>query len=310
MILGSSGFLGANWLRFLLDGGHEVIAHANSSVIFGDGKLTAIQQDLEEFGSGYRIVEEFSPDVIINCAALADIEKCEKYPKLAKRLNSDLPKELAQAGMKIGAQLIHVSSDGVFGASVTSRNNLDIPTPMNNYGHTKLEGERLVIDHHPTALVVRTNIVGWSPKGNRSLLEYFYNRLQIGEKAPGFTDVFFRPVGATNLVKVVQHFIESGLERGGVIHLTGEDLVSKWDFGVMVARLFGFDELLVTPSTIDQSDLKVRRGRIMDIQPTLDFDPWIGASGLLSLEYTLGEIFLLKRNEWQRELAKFAVGGE
>ena len=122
----------------------------------------------------------------------------------------------------------------------------------------------------PAALVVRTSIYGWSPSGSRSLFEFFFNRLSSGQPAPGFTDVLFRPVSAMEMWPALLGWLSelqsSGM--GGIRHATGTELISKYEFGLRVARAFDFDADLVTPASVEDSSLQARRPSVLDVIPT------------------------------------------
>ena len=278
LVVGASGFLGAN-VAVSAGDENEVVAHSSRTA------------DLVSIGSGEALVESVGADMVINCAALADVDRCYREDGLAWRLNAELPGELAAACSRHGARFIHISTDAVFGSApgpymVTS------PTgPANHYGVTKLAGEYAVADAGPDALIVRTNIVGWSPTGGRSLLEFFMNRLVAGEPVNGFTDVWFRPVGASDIFDIVK-----GLgDTAGVVHATGADLISKFDFGVAVAERFGYDPSLVRPGSLADGELSAMRVSCLDVVPSIDPSP--------PLDVTLGRLKVLSLDGYRKDLA-------
>ncbi len=89
------------------------------------------------------ILDTVQPDWVINCAALANLEECEKFPDQAKILNIDLPRELATACAERNIRFIQLSTDAVFdGTKEGSYSEEDIPNPQSIYSQTKLDGER------------------------------------------------------------------------------------------------------------------------------------------------------------------------
>ncbi len=194
---------------------------------------------------------------MIHCAALANVDLCESNPQQAQKLNSEVPRELARIVARGGARLIHVSTDAVFDGLRGDYSEQDTPNPLGVYARSKLAGEQSVQEANPQAIVARVNLFGWSLFGKRSLAEFFFNNLSAGKPCMGFTDVFFCPMLANDLGQVFLKMLEAGLS--GLYHAIGSQCLSKYEFGVQVARRFGFDEKLVIPSSVQDSGLKAAR---------------------------------------------------
>lgn len=264
LIVGASGFLGSNIL-LAAQADYRCIAHSSSHEISLEG-IIGIQSDLKFAKSGIDLVSELAPSLVVNCAALADIDKCENNPELAQRLNADLAAEIAIGCRNVGAKLVHVSTDAVFGKS-DGMLDIDSPrSPINVYGHTKSEGESNVMELHPSSLIVRTNIIGWSPTGTRSLLEFFYNALNNGKSVGGYHDYKFRPVSASNFWPLVLDWVID--EKFGIHHAFGSDLISKYEFGRRVARTFDLDADLIIPKSMFQDETMDLRPKCLNLRPS------------------------------------------
>jgi len=105
--------------------------------------------------------------------------------------------------------------------------------------------------------VARVNFFGWSLSGTRSLSEFFYNHLSSGDQANGFTDVWFCTMFVGDLGTTLIQMLEKGLS--GLYHVVGSEAITKYEFGLRVARQFGFDEGLVRPISVEESGLTARR---------------------------------------------------
>ena len=286
LIVGARGFLGAN-LAMASRHDYQVIAHSSTTPIAVDD-IESVVVDLEPAGAAVELVGRVGADLVVNCAALADVDRCERDPTLAARLNAEVPGELAAACRQAGAGFIHISTDAVFGSGSPPFLTTSTPSPVNAYGRSKLDGEQQVLAAMPGALVARTNIVGWSPTGRRSLLEFFHTRLSRGERVAGFTDVVFRPVAASDLWPLLHRLSTDGTR--GIWHATGCDLISKFDFGVLVASTFGWPVELVEPTSVAGAGLAAARSGELDVIPSDVDDPTLalgiigGLSRLASLE--------------------------
>jgi dTDP-4-dehydrorhamnose reductase len=195
---------------------------------------------------------------LINCAALANLEECEKYPDKARVLNAEVPAEMANECAGRNIKFIHFSTDAVFdGTKEGAYSEADEPNPLGVYAQTKLEGERAALSANPQAIVARVNFFGWSLGGRRSLGEFFVNNLSEGKNVNGFTDVIFCPMWVNHLAQTLIAMLEKDLR--GLYHVVGAQAMSKYQFGVEVARKFGLRESLIEPQSVERSALTVRR---------------------------------------------------
>ena len=255
LITGASGLLGLN-IALEAAKEHRVFGQVNSYRL-NTTAFSVIQADLLVPGAILRLIEDTQPDWVIHCAALANVDLCENNPQQAMQMNSEVPRELAQYVARGGARLIHVSTDAVFDGQKGEYSEKDAPNPLGVYARSKLAGELAVADANPQALIARVNLFGWSLTGKRSLAEFFYNNLSRKKLCKGFTDVVFCPMLANDLGLVFLKMLEAGLS--GLYHAVGSQCLSKYEFGVQIARRFGFDERLVNPTSVQDSGLKAAR---------------------------------------------------
>jgi len=255
LITGASGLLGLN-TAFEAAKDHLVFGQVNSHRL-NTSAFTVIQTDLLAPGAIQRLLEETQPDWVIHCAALANVDLCENDPQQARQLNSEVPRELAEHVARGGARLIHVSTDAVFDGVRGNYTEQDPPNPLGVYARSNLAGEQAVAEANPQAIIARVNLFGWSIFARRSLAEFFFNNLSAAKPCMGFTDVFFCPMLANDLGLVFLKMLDAGLN--GLYHAVGSQCLSKYEFGVQLARRFGFDERLVIPSSVEEAGLKAAR---------------------------------------------------
>jgi dTDP-4-dehydrorhamnose reductase len=195
---------------------------------------------------------------LIHCAALADLEACEEEPDKARRLNTDLPGTLAKSCHARGIHMVQISTDAVFdGTKAGVYTEEDEPHAVNVYSQTKLDAERAVLESDPDAIVARVNFYGWSLAGRRSLAEFFFNNLTKNKSMSGYTDVIFCPMHATHLARTLLAMLGKGLH--GLYHTVGPQPMSKYQFGVEIARKFNLKESEISPKSIQASSLIARR---------------------------------------------------
>ena len=256
LITGASGLLGANVALEAAAAGHTVYGTASSHPIDSDA-FTALTADLLEPGTIERLLEQTQPDWVINCAALANLESCERDPDFARRINSEMPADVAALCRKGGARLLHISTDAVFDGVQGNYVEVDEPNPLSVYARTKLDGEATVAAADPKATVARVNLFGFSPSGRRSLAEFFLNNLLAGKPMKGFTDVYFCPV-LVNAIAVLFFDMLAG-QLSGLYHVFSADYMNKYEFGTSIADQFGLDASLIAPVSVSDGGLQAAR---------------------------------------------------
>lgn len=261
LILGSSGLLGLN-LALDAMSAHEVTGIDRGKLIkppFANLKISLLDAD-----SADQILKKTKPDWVINCAAMADIDTCEDHPELAKQLNTDMPENFALACAEKNIRFVHISTDAVFdgnkGGFYTEE---DEPSPINVYARTKLDGERAVLRANKEALVARVNFYGWSLSGRRSLAEFFFNNLSNNKSMSGFTDVLFCPTFVNHTGRLLLKMLKKKLT--GLYNVVGEQTMSKYQFGVEVARKFNLKESEISPKSVLSSSLTARRSNNLSL---------------------------------------------
>ena len=255
LITGASGLLGIN-LALEAMREHEVIGVDRGKL--KSAPFQVIKTDLLHRNAIDSALDASQPDAVINCAALANLEECEEYPDRARILNAEIPGELANACAKRNIRFIHLSTDAVFdGTKRGSYTEEDEPNPQSIYAQTKLDGERAVQEANPQAIIARVNFFGWSLGGRRSLAEFFVNNLSEGNNVNGFTDVIFCPMWVTDLSRTLIDMLEKNLS--GLYHVVGSQAISKYQFGLEVARRFGLRESLISPQSVERSGLTAKR---------------------------------------------------
>ncbi len=235
---------------------NQVIGVDRNTLTFAPFQV--IQADLLDSQAVSRVLTEAQPEAVIHCAAMADVDTCEANPDLARRTNAELPGKIAEACARRKIRMIHISTDAVFGGQKSDPYaESDQPNPQGVYASTKLEGEQAVLQIYPLASVARVNFYGWSLSGRRSLAEFFVYSLGRGSTVNGFTDVTFCPMFVNHLSGILIKMLKRDLH--GLYHVVGPQAMTKYQFGVEIARKFGLSERLIDPQSVEKSGLTARR---------------------------------------------------
>ena len=209
-------------------------------------------------------VDMLRPDVVLHLAAATDVDQCEREPTLAWRVNAVGTGNLACNSVK--AKFVYVSTAGVFsGEKRTPYTELDIALPTNEYGRSKLEGERLVQRFHPDHLIVRS---GWMFGGGDGLDKKFVGKIQ-NQIAAGYSEIFAvddkvgSPTYAKDLLGLIGRLLDEG-ERG-VFHGCNEGVASRWEVAQAIVDLTGAQvEVIPCKSSVFKLDAPRARSEAME----------------------------------------------
>lgn len=198
---------------------------------------------------------KFKPDIIVNCAAYTNVDKCESDMDMAFKVNSLGPRNLAMAAEKVGAKLLHVSTDYVFnGQGNIPFKEYDLPQPVSVYGKTKLLGEQYVRENCSRYFIVRTAwVYGYYGKN------FVYTIMKVG-KEKGHLDVVDDQRGnPTNAEDLAHHILKILLtEEYGIYNCTGTGECSWYDFAREIINLSKIN-CTVSPITSDNLGRAAKR---------------------------------------------------
>ncbi len=193
---------------------------------------------------------DFTPGVVINCAARTHVDGCEDDRDTCWKVNAVAVEHLARQCHGLGARLIQVSTDFVFDGEKGPYRETDRPRPVNFYGKAKLAGENAARDAGIDKwAIARTNVVYGAgeamPRSNFVL--WVIDKLSKGEPVNIFTDQWRTPTYARDLAAGIERIARFG--KTGVYNLSGRDFVTMYDFAQAIARVFDFDASLIHPTT-------------------------------------------------------------
>ena len=235
LLLGKNGQVGWELQRSLAPLGELIALDAQSLDYCGD---------FTNLDGLAKTIQEIAPDIIVNAAAHTAVDKAENEPDLARTINALAPEVLANEAKRIGAWLLHYSTDYVFdGSGTTPRFETDVTAPLNVYGNTKLEGENAIIASGCKYLIFRTSWVYATRGGN--FAKTMLKLAQVRDSLKIIDDQIGAPTGADLLADVTAHAIRKALtnqEVKGIYHLVASAETSWYGYACYVieyARQYG-----------------------------------------------------------------------
>jgi dTDP-4-dehydrorhamnose reductase len=264
LITGGTGLLALNWACAIRDSRDVVLGtHIRRANLAG---TTATPLPLEDPPKLRETLERLAPDVVVHTAGITSVEECEREPENARHVYADLTHNIGAAAAQIGARFIHISTDHLFAGTRALYSEEDPPEPVNAYARAKLLAEEALAAACPSALVVRTNFFGWGHRYRRSFSDWVYYGLTEGRELTMFDDVFITPILADRLAACAHRLVELG--ASGIYNVVGDERVSKYGFGIELARAFGLPERLIRRGKIAASHFSAKRPPDMSLDNT------------------------------------------
>ena len=245
LITGANGMLGQELVP-LLATRHEVRACGHADC------------DITDQVSVSRVISDFSPQRVINCAAMADVDGCERDPQRALAVNARGAGNVARAAETIGARMIHISTDYVFdGAKRTPYTEQDPVNPLSVYAHSKLEGERMVLYSASAPsphLIIRTSWLYGRPRAN--FVDKTVENAKAGKPIIAVTEQVSCPTWTVHLVEKIGGLVEKS--AAGILHLAGTGACSRYEMAQYIVNKLGL-HAEITATTWEKINPPARR---------------------------------------------------
>ncbi|HCP09439.1 MAG TPA: dTDP-4-dehydrorhamnose reductase [Thermodesulfobacterium commune] len=224
MITGGKGQLAKEFIKVLSQKGVNFIAFSKEEL------------DIFNFNKLFDIVRDLKPDVIINCAGYNNVDEAEKEPSSAFLVNTLGTYNLSLVCQHVNALLVHFSTDYVFdGTKEGLYTEEDTHNPINEYGKSKLFGERLIQEQMDNYLIFRTSWV--YGEGKQNFLYKLTQWAQAQEYLKVACDEFSVPTSTRTIVEVTLKAIDQGLT--GLYHLVNTGYTSRFEWAREYFRLKG-----------------------------------------------------------------------
>jgi dTDP-4-dehydrorhamnose reductase len=245
--------------------------------------------DITDKTSGESHLDRYRPDVVINLAAITDVDGCEGKRELAEKVNAHGAGIVAELCMKHGIQSVYFSTDYVFdGTKKIPYKENDRPNPISVYGVTKLMGEQEVLEKNPSSLIIRAQwLYG---KGGENFITKVVKATKQSGSLRVVNDQIGSPTYARDLAEAIAALIEKG--KTGIYHIANSGSCTWFEFAREIFTMLKIDAA-ITPISSAELERKAKR-------PSYSvFDMW-------KFQKDTG----LKMRPWQEALKEYLAGIE
>jgi dTDP-4-dehydrorhamnose reductase len=254
-LTGGSGLLAVNWF-FTKRSEYNIYLGLNKREINPIGANIVFTDFSSEAGLLIQL-QKIQPTLVIHTAGLTNVEKCENNPELAFDINVGISSLVAKVTRKLDIPMVHISTDHLFDGRLPMLSEEEPIHAINVYGKTKALAEKAVLEVNPKALIIRTNFYGWGTSYRKSFSDHIIETLRNIQTINLFDDVYYTPILMEKLIQTVHDLLLK--KATGIYNVVSDDRVSKYEFGVLIAEKFGFDETLIQKCTLrSETNLVVR----------------------------------------------------
>lgn len=250
LVTGSNGLLGQKLVHLILDHSNHILLATSK----GENRLKSRSDfdyrslDITDKNRVDSIVSEFKPDVLINSAAMTNVDACESNKENCIALNVGGVKNLVAACENHNTHLIHVSTDFVFDGKAGPYSENDQPNPLSFYGQSKYDSELIVSNSSLSKWSIARTIIIYGIVENMSksnVVLWAKSALESGSELKIVDDQFRSPTYADDLAKGCLLIAEK--EKNGIYHLSGKESMSILELVYRVADFYGLDKSTISP---------------------------------------------------------------
>jgi dTDP-4-dehydrorhamnose reductase len=244
LVIGATGLLGSRLME-IGEGSYEMHGTYNRNRPKGSNTH---RMDVTKRAEVFSVIEGVKPDCVVDTAAITAVDYCETHPEEAWLVNVEGAKNVAEVCKRAGAKMLFLSSDYVFDGKKLSYGEKDKPKPLNYYAKTKLIAEHVLDALDVNYVVARTAVLyGVDGLGKENFVAWITSKLRKKEKVRIVSDQHNSPTYADNLAEILLALYKK--DANGVFHVAGADCLSRYEFAMKIADVFGLDEKLINSVT-------------------------------------------------------------
>jgi dTDP-4-dehydrorhamnose reductase len=213
-------------------------------------ELKTYKMDITDFGSVSDIINQVGPDIIINLAALTNVDKCEEFPDLAQQVNVNGVENLLT---HFRGKFIQLSTDYIFDGKNGPYGEDDNPNPINVYGQTKLAAEEIIKNCENPWVICRTNVLfDFYKDTHASFINWVVQSLRQNKTIKVVNDQWNNPIWTFDMATIISIIITDNLL--GVYNCGGDKYLNRFEFAKIIAKEFELDDSLILPTNTIKLD--------------------------------------------------------
>jgi dTDP-4-dehydrorhamnose reductase len=242
LIIGGSGFVGSSLANYAVNDYDIFLTYNKNKPKNLNFKIFHIDL-LDNKENIIDLIQTLKPHYVVHTAAHSSVDLCEIDHDIANMLHVDVTNKITNICASIKCKLIFLSTDAVFEGQLNKQYcETDISNPINYYGKTKLEAEKIVLSASSNNVVLRTSVIyGWHKKSR--FTNWILDYLKDGKSVDPFADQFNTPTLIDDLIQVILKIFDKNIS--GLYHATGKTCLNRYQFAILLAEKFSYDPSLI-----------------------------------------------------------------
>ncbi len=249
LVTGSNGLLGQKLTQLLQqDKNVDLIATARGKSVVRIARGEYHPMDISDRGNVEEVLRLTKPDVVINTAAMTQVDDCEQQREACWKANVIAVENLVRCCQALHIHLVHVSTDFIFDGSHGPLDENEVPKPVNYYGESKLAAEKVIQESSISWAILRTVLVfGITQDMSRSnIVLWVKNSLEQNKTIQVVNDQWRTPTLAEDLA--MGCYLAARKKASGIFNISGKDFMSPYDIAIRTADFFKLDSSLIKPT--------------------------------------------------------------
>lgn len=256
LVIGGSGTIGSYLIKKFTND------NANFEFTVNKNKINGLNQkilDITKEQDTFELIQKSNPDIVINAAALTNLDLCEDDHELANSINVSGTENIVKGCRNTKSKICHLSTSFVFDGKKESYIEDDLTSPPNYYGLTKIKTEQIIQNSGLKYLILRTDcLYGWTENFQRSNpVMRVINTLKSGKIFKEITNWYNTPTYIPDFVSALSTLISD--DHKGIFHVTGNDYVNRFSLAVKTAEIFNLNKNLLVPINSNLLNLSAKR---------------------------------------------------
>lgn len=250
LLLGSNGLLGQYFIKRFA-GDYELICSSVEKESFSENKNIPYHSvDLTNRREIQGLVYDTAPDIIINTAAYTNVDGCEQDREKCWEVNVHAVSSILETNFRKAPIFVHISTDYVFDGEKGGYRETDKPNPRGNYARSKLAAENIIGSADLEYIIVRTQVLfGHGNNVRPNFVTWVIDELHQGKTIHVVDDQIGNPTYAPDVCESVFRLLKE--EAYGLYHVSGSEVISRYDFALRIAEEFNLDKKLIQKTTTE-----------------------------------------------------------
>lgn len=253
LITGANGMVGQSLARLLLAKGYTVfgLGKGPSRLSIEHPSFSYFQADISHPFEAQQVIASQLPDCIVHCAAMTQVDDCERLQKEAHSLNVEATARLLLDAEMYSRFFIFLSTDFVFDGRQGMYAEADPVNPVSWYGHTKIEAEAVTETAEIPWAIIRTCLVYGEQveAGRNNLFTWLRENLHANKPIKVVNDQWRTPTWVEDLTRGIELVISK--KATGTWHISGDELYTPYQMAIAAADYFGWNKTMITPVTAE-----------------------------------------------------------